>query len=150
MHWRFPILAIYTASPVSPFLQQRTWKTDKKRADQSDRTTAPSLSSITPPFHMFIKPGKKDNTLSLLLLLEPVPSRSLLPAGAGSGRLGALDVDRHVLVLLERGREVGLLGGGGGLGGGEDLDVGIGVAGLEGRGLVGLELLEVELLDEVG
>lgn len=110
--------------------------------------------SINHPFsyvHQYSK--KTHNTVSLsrlLLLLEPVPGRSLLLAGAGGSRLGALDLDRHVLVLLERGREVGLLGGGGGLGGREDLDVGVGVAGLDGGGLVGLELLEVELLDEVG
>jgi hypothetical protein len=55
-----------------------------------------------------------------------------------------------LLVLLEAAGEVGLLGGLRGGGGAEGLDLADGVGVLDGGGLVGLELLEVELLDEVG
>lgn len=83
----------------------------------------------------------------LLLSLEPVGKLGGL---AGGGSLLALDLDGHVLVLLEAAGKVGLLGGCGGLGGVEDLNLTLRVGGLDGRDLVGLELLEVELLDEVG
>jgi len=84
----------------------------------------------------------------LLLLDEPV----LDDGGglAGLSTLLTLNLDGHGFVLLQAGGEVGLFGGFGSLGKreGGDLTDGIGV--LDGSGLVGLELLEVELLDEVG
>jgi hypothetical protein len=82
------------------------------------------------------------------LLLEPVRQRRR--GARGVGGLRSLNVDREALVLLEAAGEVGLLGGRGGLGGGEGPDLALGVRLLGGRGLVRLELLEVELLDEVG
>lgn len=87
--------------------------------------------------------------LTLLLLLDE--PRSLLHGlgGRGGGFL-TLDLDGHVLVLLEGAGEVGLLGRSGGLGNGEGLDLALGVGLLDGSGLVGLQLLEVELLNEVG
>lgn len=87
--------------------------------------------------------------LLLVLLDEPV-----LDSGgggtAGTGILLTLDLDGHALVLLERGGEVSLLGRLGGLGllEGEDLALGVGV--LDGWYLVGLELLQVEFLNEIG
>lgn len=83
----------------------------------------------------------------LLVLNEPV-----LDNGGGVGRnaLVALNLDTHALVLLQAGGQVGLFGGLGSLGGVEDLDLADRVGLLDGGGLVGLELLEVELLDEVG
>lgn len=86
-------------------------------------------------------------SLLLLLLDEPV-----LNSGGGLASLGALlalDLDGHALVLLEVGGEVALLGGLGGLGLAEGGDLACGVGVLDGGGLVGLELLEVEFLDEV-
>lgn len=71
-------------------------------------------------------------------------------AVGGSGGVLALDLDGHALVLLQASGEVRLLGGLGGGGDGEGLDLALGVGLLDGGGLVGLELLEVELLDEVG
>ena len=82
-----------------------------------------------------------------VLGLEPVGQLGGL--GGGGGVL-ALDLNGHALVLLEAAGEVGLLGGHGGLWRGENLDLALGVAGLDGGSLVGLELLQVELLDEVG
>lgn len=89
------------------------------------------------------------STIILLLLNKPVlhNSRGLSTAGIN---LGALDLDSHALVLLEAGGEVGLLGRLGRLGEVEGGDLADGVRVLDGGGLVGLELLEVELLDEVG
>jgi len=84
-----------------------------------------------------------------LLGLEPVLNNGG-GTGLGGGGIGTLDIDGHVLVLLEAAGEVGLLGGDGGLGEVEDLDVAFGVGFLDDGGLVGLELAEVELLDEVG
>ena len=87
---------------------------------------------------------------SLLLLLlfdEPV-----LNGGgglAGIGPLLALDLDGHALVLLEVGGQVGLLGRLGGLGLAEGGHLADGVRVLDGGGLVGLELPQVELLDEI-
>jgi hypothetical protein len=86
----------------------------------------------------------------LLLVNEPV----LEDRGGGAGGLGggvlALDLDGHVLVLLEGGGEVGLLGRLGGLGQAEGGYVAGRVAVLDWGRLVGLEFFEVELLDEVG
>lgn len=80
--------------------------------------------------------------------LEPVGK------GGGTGSLGggvlALNIDGEALVFLEVAGEVGLFGGLGRLGEGEGLDLADGVGLLDGGDLVGLELLEVELLDEVG
>lgn len=88
------------------------------------------------------------SVLLLILLNEPV----LNDGGglAGGGGLLALDLDGHVLVLLQRGSEVGLLGGLGGLGLVEGQDLALGVVGLECWCLVGLEFFQVEFLDEVG
>lgn len=86
--------------------------------------------------------------LLLVLLDQPV-----LDGGgglAGASGLLALDLDGHVLVLLKRGGEVGLLGGLGGLGLVEGQDLALGVVGLECWCLVGLEFFQVEFLDEVG
>ena len=85
--------------------------------------------------------------LTLVLLDEP---GGLLGGGGDVDGGLALDLDGHALILLQGAGEVGLLGGGGGLGGGEGLDLTLGVGVLDGSGLVGLELLQVELLDEVG
>lgn len=89
--------------------------------------------------------------LSLLfgLGLEPVGKGGGTGGGLGRGVL-ALDVDGEVLVFLEVAGEVGLFGGLGRLGEGEGLDLADGVGLLDGGDLVGLELLEVELLDEIG
>jgi hypothetical protein len=85
----------------------------------------------------------------LLLGLEPVGDLGGALDGLGGGVL-ALELDGHALVLLQAAGEIGLLGGLGGLGQAEDLDLAFGVGLLDDGGLVGLELLEVELLDEVG
>jgi hypothetical protein len=83
---------------------------------------------------------------SLLFLLEP----ALLDGGGlASGGL-ALDLDLLALVGGQFAGEVSLLRRLGGLGGGELLDVLLGVTGLDGGGLVGLELAEVQVLDGVG
>jgi hypothetical protein len=83
---------------------------------------------------------------SLLLLLEP----GLFDGGGlASGGL-TLNLDLLALVGGELTGEVGLLGGSGSLGESELLDVGVGVAGLDGGGLVGLQLTKVEVLDRVG
>jgi hypothetical protein len=87
------------------------------------------------------------SVLILLLGLEPVGQ------GGGSGGCAgilALNLDGEALVLLQAAGQIGLLGGGGGLGGGEDLDLAVGVGGLDGGELVVLDALEVELLNEVG
>lgn len=81
-----------------------------------------------------------------LLLFEPA---LLNRGGLASGGL-ALDLDLLALVGGELTGEVGLLRGGGSLGESELLDVGLGVAGLDGGGLVGLEFTEVQVLDGVG
>jgi hypothetical protein len=84
----------------------------------------------------------------VLLLDQPV-------LGDGGGLAGfstllTLDLDRHALVLLQGGGEVGLLGGQGSLGLLELEDVALGVVGLDCWYLVGLEFFQVKLLDEVG
>lgn len=86
--------------------------------------------------------------LVVLLLDQPVLNDR--GGGAGGNGLLTLDLDGHGLVLLQAAGEVGLLGRLGGLGGGEGLDLADGVGLLDGSGLVGLELLQVQLLDEVG
>jgi hypothetical protein len=83
----------------------------------------------------------------LLLGLEPVGQSG---RGGGGARILALDLDGEALILLQAASQIGLLGGGGGLGGGEDLDLAVGVGGLDGGELVALDALEVELLNEVG
>lgn len=87
-------------------------------------------------------------SLVLLLGLEPVGNDS--GTSGGSDGVLTLDLDGHALVLLQAAGEVSLLGGGGGAGEAEGLDLALSIGGLDGRGLVGLELLEVQLLDEVG
>ena len=83
---------------------------------------------------------------ALVLLLEPV----LLGQHSVVLALGALNVDCLCLVCLELVRDVGLLGGSGGLGDSELLDVALGVGGLDGGRFVGFQLLEVQVLDDVG
>lgn len=87
--------------------------------------------------------------LLVLLLNQPVLEDRGGHGGAGNGLL-ALDLDRHLLVLLQARGKVGLLGRLGRLGQVEDGDLADGVRVLDGGRLVGLELLEVELLDEIG
>jgi hypothetical protein len=87
-------------------------------------------------------------TLLLLFLLnEPVLNHGGL---AGSGALLALDFNDHLFIFLQAGGKIGLLRRLGGLGQLEDGDLTDGIGLLDGDGLVRLELLEVELLDEVG
>lgn len=83
----------------------------------------------------------------LVLLDEPVLlGQDLAVLGGGlSTNVGLLG-----LVGVELARDVGLLGGLGGSGDGELLDVGIGVASLDLGNLVVLELAEVEVLDQIG
>ena len=82
----------------------------------------------------------------LLVLLEPV----LFDGGGLTGGGLALNLDLLALVGGELTGKVGLLGRSGGLGKSELLDVLLGVTGLDGGGLVGLELAEVQVLDGVG
>jgi hypothetical protein len=88
-------------------------------------------------------------SVGLLSILGLEPVRQLSGLG-GDASILALDLDSHGLVLLEVAGEVGLLGGLGGLGGDEGLDLAFGVGLLYRRDLVGLELLEVKLLNKVG
>lgn len=84
--------------------------------------------------------------LILLRLNEPVLlSRGRLAAGS-------LTLNLNLLALVGRqfAGEVGLLGRLGRLGGGELLNVGFGVTGLDGGGLVGLQFAKVEFLNGVG
>ena len=119
---------------------------------------AAKLSVVPPPLLFAYPPPPPSvssfshvNLVCLLLLLglEPVGRRG----GGGLGAVGgvlALDLHGHALVLLQVAGEVGLLGRVRGLGEGEGLDLALGVRFLDGWDLVGLELLEVEILDEVG
>jgi hypothetical protein len=86
----------------------------------------------------------------LLILLGLEPVGNLWGASALGGGVLALNLDSHALVLLQVAGEVSLLGGGGGLGDVEGLDVALGIGLLDDGDLVGLELLKVKLLDEVG
>jgi hypothetical protein len=88
------------------------------------------------------------STVALLLLnrlLEPV-----LLHGRRAGLGLALDLGHLALVGLELAGNVGLLGGGGRGGDAELLHVALGVGGLDGGRFVGFQLLEVEVLDDVG
>lgn len=71
---------------------------------------------------------------SLLLLLEP----ALLNGGGLTGGGLALNLDLLAFVGGQLTGKVGLLGRSGSLGKGELLDVGVGVTGLDGSGLVSL------------
>lgn len=84
-------------------------------------------------------------SLILLGLNEPV----LLNRGSLAASGLALNLNLLALVGGQLAGEVGLLGGLGSLGGSELLDVGLGVTGLDGGGLVGLQLAKVELLNGV-
>lgn len=84
-------------------------------------------------------------SLILLGLNEPV----LLNRGSLAASGLALNLNLLALVGGQLAGEVGLLGGLGSLGGSELLDVGFGVTRLDGGGLVGLQLAEVELLNGV-
>lgn len=85
-------------------------------------------------------------SLGFLFLLEPA---LLNRGGLTSGSL-ALNLDPLALVGLQTAGEIGLLGGLGRLRGGELLDVGLSVTGLDGLGLIGAELAEVQVLNGVG
>lgn len=86
--------------------------------------------------------------LVVFLGLEPVGEGS--SALAGLGGILTLNLDGHALVLLQVAGEIGLFGGGRGFGHGEGLDLALGIGLLDNGGLVGLELLQVEVLDEIG
>lgn len=81
-----------------------------------------------------------------LLLNEP----ALLDGGGLTSGGLALNLDNLALVGGKLAGKVGLLGGSRGLGESKLLDVGVGVASLDGSGLVGLELTEVQVLNGVG
>lgn len=87
--------------------------------------------------------------VALLLLLGLLKPVLLHGRRAGLTRL-ALNLGHLALVGLELASNVGLLGRSGSLGQGELLNVALGVGGLDGGRLVGLQLLEVHVLDEVG
>lgn len=98
-------------------------------------------------------PAQAANLVAVGVLLLVLLNQPVLDGGgrlAGVGALLALDLDGHVLVLLQRGGEIGLLGGLGRLGLVEGQDLALGVVGLECWCLVGLEFFQVEFLDEVG
>jgi hypothetical protein len=88
------------------------------------------------------------STVALLLLnrlLEPV-----LLHGRRAGRSLALDLGHLALVGLELAGTVGFLGGRGSGGDAELLHLALGVRGLDGGRFVGFQLLEVQVLDDVG
>lgn len=85
-------------------------------------------------------------SLGLLLLLEP----ALLNRGGLTGGSLALDLNLLALIGLQTVGKVGLFGGLGRLRGAELLDMGLSITGLDGLGLVGAELAEVQLLNRVG
>ena len=87
--------------------------------------------------------------LVLLLSLEPVGESGGTLAGLGGGVL-TLNLNGHALILLQAAGEIGLFGGGGRLGHGKGLNLAFGIGLLDCRHLVGLELLQIELLNEVG
>lgn len=82
----------------------------------------------------------------LLVLLEPA---LLNGGGLTSGSL-ALNLNLLGLVVLQLVGDVGLLRRWGRLGSGELLNVGFRITGLDGSGLVGAELTQVQVLDGVG
>jgi hypothetical protein len=82
----------------------------------------------------------------LLFLLEP----ALLNRGGLTGRGLALDLNFLGLVGVQFIGEAGFFGRLGGNRSAELLDVGLSIARLDGRRLVGTELAEVEFLDRVG
>lgn len=82
----------------------------------------------------------------LLLLLKP----ALLDRSGLTSSSLALNFDLLALVGGEFTGKVGLLGRRGSLGESKLLDVGVGVTGLDGGGLVSLEFSEVQILDGVG
>ncbi|KAI6761787.1 hypothetical protein HG531_002340 [Fusarium graminearum] len=99
-------------------------------------------------FRLFI-PGLSF-MVRLLILLSLEPVGNLGGAGRLSGGVLTLDLNGHALVLLQVASEVGLLGGSGGLGDAESLDVALGIGLLDDGDLVGLELLKVKLLNKIG
>lgn len=113
----------------------------------------PSNRSAGLPFTSLDVPARAAHLVAVGVLLLVLLDQPVLDGGgglAGAGGLLALDLDGHVLVLLQRGGQVGLLGGLGGLGLVEGQDLALGVVGLECWCLVGLEFFQVEFLDEVG
>jgi hypothetical protein len=85
----------------------------------------------------------------MLLLLQQSILKPVELLLRGAVRSLALDLHRAGLVRLQLVRDISLLGGLGRLGRAPFQDVALGVAGLDRRRLVRLELLEVEVLDEV-
>lgn len=83
-----------------------------------------------------LTPDLVSSVLLGLLGLEPVFDGG--GTGSASGGISALNLDSHALILLEAAGEISLLGGQGGLGDVEDLNVGIGIALLDDGSLVGL------------
>ncbi len=86
----------------------------------------------------------------ILLLYKPVLDHGRCATGLGGIGVLALDLDGHALVLLQAAGQIRLLGRPGLLGLGKDVDMAGRVGILDRGGLVRFELLEVELLDEVG
>jgi hypothetical protein len=86
--------------------------------------------------------------LVVLLVNQPVLNRG--GRRAGDDGLLALDLDGHVLVLLQAVGQVGFLGRLGRLGGGEGLYLADRIRLLDRDRLVGLQFLKIKLLDEVG
>jgi hypothetical protein len=85
------------------------------------------------------------SSLLLWLLFKPINLRCLLTTLSLS-----LNFHSRSFVRLQLVRNIGLFGG---LGWGrllEFLDLSFGIVGLDGRRFVGLQLLEVEVLDEIG
>lgn len=82
----------------------------------------------------------------LLILLKP----TLLLGRLFTGNSLTLNFDGLGLVSLQIAGKAGLFGGWRRFGSGEFLDVGFGLAGFGGLGLVGAEFAEVEVLDGVG
>lgn len=93
-------------------------------------------------------PSPKTHLVVSLLLL----GLELKPVRLRLGRTGlrlALHIHRLRLVALQLARDVGFLGGRGWRGRLERLDLALGVVGLDGGDLVGLELADVQVLDDI-
>lgn len=88
--------------------------------------------------------------LSSLLLLSLKPVRNNSRSLRSLCGILALNFNSHALVFLEVASQISLLGGLGSLGQGEGLNLAVRVRGLDNGSLIGLELLKVKLLDEVG
>lgn len=108
------------------------------------------MHSRPPIFPQTLPNDRKGNLVGSSSLLFLLDEPALLDgSGLTSGGL-ALNLNHGLLVGGELTGKVGLFGGSGSLGESKLLDVGIGVASLDGGGLVGLELVDVQVLDGVG